>query len=136
MARDIPFAAFYFGTYEGSKYLQSKFEGDQLGSKNYMLAGATAGFVASIFTMPIDAIKTRVQTESLVTEKDKFFNGKKITLRRVLLENNISLVTASIYKSEGIKGFYKGLAPRLIGIIPSASITFTTYEFYKKVLGV
>lgn len=38
------------------------------------------------------------------------------------------------YKHEGFSGFYKGLFPNLLKVIPSASITYMVYETMKKSL--
>ncbi|KAI3655859.1 hypothetical protein MP638_000919 [Amoeboaphelidium occidentale] len=36
---------------------------------------------------------------------------------------------------EGLKGFYKGLAPTLIKVVPAVSISYITYEKSKQWLG-
>lgn len=36
---------------------------------------------------------------------------------------------------EGLRGFYKGLFPNLLKVVPSASITYMVYEAMKKNLG-
>lgn len=38
------------------------------------------------------------------------------------------------YRHEGVRGFYKGLFPNLLKVIPSASITYLVYEAMKKSL--
>jgi solute carrier family 25 phosphate transporter 23/24/25/41 len=35
---------------------------------------------------------------------------------------------------EGISGFYKGLVPNLLKVVPAASITYLVYETMKKSL--
>lgn len=35
-------------------------------------------------------------------------------------------------RREGISGFYKGLVPNLLKVVPSASITYLVYETMKK----
>jgi len=36
-----------------------------------------------------------------------------------------------ILKTEGIRGFYKGMLPNLLKVAPSVAIVFVTYEFVK-----
>lgn len=36
-----------------------------------------------------------------------------------------------ILKTEGIRGFYKGMLPNLLKVAPSVAIAFVTYEFVK-----
>ncbi|MCI22841.1 calcium-binding mitochondrial carrier protein SCaMC-2 [Trifolium medium] len=37
-------------------------------------------------------------------------------------------------KDEGFRGFYKGLIPNLLKVVPAASITYMVYENMKKSL--
>lgn len=41
----------------------------------------------------------------------------------------------TIAKEEGMKGFTRGLGPRLMYLMPAASLTFAAYEQYKRMLG-
>lgn len=36
------------------------------------------------------------------------------------------------FQNEGFRGFYKGLFPNLLKVVPSASITYLVYEAMKK----
>lgn len=38
------------------------------------------------------------------------------------------------FKKEGYRGFYKGLFPNLLKVVPAASITYLVYEAMKKSL--
>ena len=38
------------------------------------------------------------------------------------------------FQREGFRGFYKGLFPNLLKVVPSASITYMVYEAMKKSL--
>ena len=38
---------------------------------------------------------------------------------------------ATIYKSEGLHGFYKGMLPNLLKVAPSMAIAFVAYEITK-----
>lgn len=48
--------------------------------------------------------------------------------------NNMSMipVVKKIYKQFGLRGFYLGLKPDLIRILPSNALVFLVYEFLKK----
>jgi solute carrier family 25 (mitochondrial phosphate transporter), member 23/24/25/41 len=37
-------------------------------------------------------------------------------------------------RREGVSGFYKGLVPNLLKVVPAASITYLVYETMKKSL--
>ena len=38
---------------------------------------------------------------------------------------------STMYKTEGMRGFYKGMLPNLLKVAPLVAITFATYEFTK-----
>ena len=39
------------------------------------------------------------------------------------------------YQQESIRGFYKGLLPTLIKVVPSVSLSYIIYEQSKKAMG-
>lgn len=43
-------------------------------------------------------------------------------------------VTNYIWKEKGLRGFYGGLKPDLIRLLPSNAIVFVVYEYLKRVL--
>lgn len=55
------------------------------------------------------------------TNTDASYNGMSDVFRRTL-------------QHEGFRGFYKGLFPNLLKVVPSASITYLVYETMKKSL--
>lgn len=46
----------------------------------------------------------------------------------------MSDVFKKTFQHEGFRGFYKGLFPNLLKVVPSASITYMVYEAMKKSL--
>ncbi|XP_052252798.1 probable mitochondrial glutathione transporter SLC25A40 isoform X2 [Dreissena polymorpha] len=62
--RDVPFSALYWGVYETLKSRVLRDQGrDKLSFAESFLAGAMAGSVAGVFTLPFDVIKTHRQIE-------------------------------------------------------------------------
>ena len=47
---------------------------------------------------------------------------------------SIPQTAKNIYKHEGMRGFYKGVAPNLIRIFPTSGLFFLIYETTLKVL--
>jgi hypothetical protein len=43
---------------------------------------------------------------------------------------------ATILRKEGLAGFYKGIGPNALKVIPNNGIRFLAYEFLKKKIGV
>lgn len=48
--------------------------------------------------------------------------------------NGMTDVFIKTYQNEGARGFYKGLFPNLLKVIPAASITYMAYEAMKNTL--
>mmetsp|Transcript_44110 Transcript_44110/g.106309 ORF Transcript_44110/g.106309 Transcript_44110/m.106309 type:complete len:312 (-) Transcript_44110:50-985(-) len=82
------------------------------------LSGGVAGTVASCVTNPLEVIKTQLQSSNTA-----------------LLESKSPIAIAkAIVKQDGIPGFWRGLPPTLVGIIPSRSAYFYAYQQVKKLL--
>lgn len=81
------------------------------------LVGAFSGVVTVYTTMPIDTVKTRMQS----------LNTSKYT-------STLNCFT-TIFKEEGLKTFWKGATPRLGRLILSGGIVFTIYEKTLVILG-
>jgi hypothetical protein len=124
LLRDAPFAAIYFTTYDIMKHIVLKLDennesGNVINAKRQtkqLLAGACSGAIATTCTIPIDVVKTRLQTQGKLGERH--YDG----VRDAFIK---------IYREEGWKAFTKGLGPRLAYIMPASALTFTIYEILK-----
>uniref|UniRef100_A0A804P3E6 EF-hand domain-containing protein n=1 Tax=Zea mays TaxID=4577 RepID=A0A804P3E6_MAIZE len=81
--------------------------------------GTVSGALGATCVYPLQVIRTRMQAQPANSEDP--YRGMtdcfRITLRR-----------------EGVSGFYKGLVPNLLKVVPAASITYLVYETMKKSL--
>ncbi|KAL8918813.1 MAG: hypothetical protein Q9208_007151 [Pyrenodesmia sp. 3 TL-2023] len=94
----------------------SKLDGT-LSSVDYLwLSGASKVFAGSA-TYPYQVVRARLQ----MYEAGQTYNGARDAI-------------AQIWKQEGVRGFYKGLAPNLVRVLPSTWVTFLVYEKTKTVL--
>jgi hypothetical protein len=99
--------------------------------------------------MPMDNIKTKLQTQSTISicEKIDLLSDKKIIFDNNLEKSidcksdnqikykNIFSTIRLIYKEDGFfKGFFKGLTPQLMRNSPSCAISWVTYEMVKHFL--
>ncbi|EQC37775.1 hypothetical protein SDRG_04802 [Saprolegnia diclina VS20] len=83
----------------------------------YLLGcGAVAGACGQSAAYPFDLMRRRFQMTAL---SDKQYNG------------TMDAVT-TIYRHEGIRGFYKGLIPNSVKVIPSIAVMFVTNEAMKR----
>ncbi|KZF25004.1 putative mitochondrial carrier protein [Xylona heveae TC161] len=114
LARDVPFSAIYFPTYN---HLKRDYFGEspnkRLGILQLLTAGAIAGMPAAYLTTPFDVIKTRLQVEARKGET-KY--------------RNLRHCAATVFKEEGIKAFFKGGPARVLRSSPQFGFTLAAYE--------
>lgn len=102
------------GSYNAMKTLIQSYKPDPslpLSSAETFAVGAVAGIITVYSTMPIDTVKTRMQS----LEAKKLYKG---TIDCFI----------QVFKSEGLVTFWKGATPRLGRLIFSGGIVFTVYE--------
>jgi len=117
---NIPYHSFYLNVYE---FLSRRLPVSTSGKFNpviHITSGGLAGMAAAAITTPLDVAKTRLQTKSDIEGN---YSGMVKTV-------------CTIWRSEGARGLSRGLLPRMIFHSCSASILWTTYEYFKFLLGV
>jgi len=77
------------------------------------IAGATAGVVGTTLGYPLDSIKTRMQAGA---------SSKGIVAR--------------IFREEGVRGFYRGVASPLAALTILNTLNFSTYARFRTLIGV
>lgn len=97
-----------------------------------------AGALAAWVTNPLDVIKTRMQTQFLIKESffqeahhEEMISEKEGRLKQLKYSSIIESIFC-IFKEEGIRGFYKGVIPRIASVAPSAAVSWSTYELFKR----
>jgi hypothetical protein len=118
IARDLAFAAVYFGSYEALKYVEWMMFGEheRLKFMKFGVAGAGAGAIGTVFTIPLDVIKTRLQTQAQLADNERVYRSSLDVVR-------------SIRQHEGMRAFWRGCGPRILQTMPAAAITFATFEW-------
>ncbi|KAG8951021.1 hypothetical protein FRC04_006882 [Tulasnella sp. 424] len=85
--------------------------GQTLSSGLTFAIGGLAGLITVYTTMPLDVVKTRMQSlEAKQLYKNSFHCAYKV------------------FKDDGILGFWKGTTPRLARLVMAGGIVFTVYE--------
>jgi len=112
----IPFTAIQFTVYEQIKRIMNPRR--EYSPSTHIFAGAVSGAVAAAVTTPLDVAKTILQTRG--TSKDTDIRNAKglIDAFRV------------IWTRDGLKGFGRGLSPRVLTIMPSSALCWMSYEFF------
>ncbi|KAJ9627302.1 mitochondrial FAD carrier protein flx1 [Taxawa tesnikishii (nom. ined.)] len=78
---------------------------------DYLLLSAVSKMFAGSITYPYQVVRARLQ---IYDAKNKYQNARD--------------VVKQVFKREGISGFYKGLGPNIIRVLPSTCVTFLVYE--------
>ncbi|XP_076057886.1 calcium-binding mitochondrial carrier protein SCaMC-2-B-like isoform X3 [Oratosquilla oratoria] len=111
-----PESAIKFAAYEQVKTILLASTGKEREISIYerFVAGSFAGGISQTAIYPLEVLKTR------------------LALRKTGQYKSIADAALKIYKTEGVKSFYRGYLPNLLGIIPYAGIDLAVYETLKK----
>ncbi|CAL1278405.1 unnamed protein product [Larinioides sclopetarius] len=109
-----PETAIKFAAYEQLKPLIRGGSERELQIYERFLAGSIAGSIAQSSIYPLEVLKTR------------------LALRKTGQYKSTWDAACKIYRTEGLRSFYKGYLPNLLGIIPYAGIELSSYETLKK----
>lgn len=150
---NVPFSSMIVYMNEKLKHLFKVKEGDN--HLNYYLCGGLAGALASIPTCPFDVIKTKLNTQSCANNfcekkvvcdilKQKTIDYKNIGKNEPSLKMSIftektpiikyhTIIDTSltIFKEEGVAGFFSGLKMRMAIQSVSSAIAWGTYQMVK-----
>jgi solute carrier family 25 phosphate transporter 23/24/25/41 len=109
-----PESAIKFMVYEQVKRFIRGQENRPMTIFERFVAGACAGSTAQTLIYPMEVLKTR-----LALRKSGEFKGMIDAAKK-------------IYVNEGLRSFYRGYIPNILGIIPYAGIDLAVYETLKK----
>ncbi|VFQ96733.1 unnamed protein product [Cuscuta campestris] len=117
----IPYAGIDLAAYETLKDLSRTYilHNDEPGPLVQLGCGTISGALGATCVYPLQVIRTRMQAQPMHANTP--YNG----MRDVFLRT---------FRHEGVRGFYKGLFPNLLKVVPAASITYLVYEKMKKSL--
>ncbi|KAH7138230.1 mitochondrial carrier domain-containing protein [Dendryphion nanum] len=112
-ARQAANSAVRFSSYQALRQMAQSYvaPGEKLGAVSTFGLGGLAGIITVYATMPLDTVKTRMQSIEA----------------RSLYKNSFHCA-AKIFREEGVLTFWSGALPRLGRLILSGGIVFTMYE--------
>jgi len=111
-----PYVGLNFMTFEGMKSVVKKKIRPDPTTVHLLICGGMAGSVAQTITYPFDVLRRKMQMQGYHSHPAYPSTWNCIV---------------SIWKSESIYGFYKGLIPNYLKVVPSMSISFVVYEKVK-----
>ncbi|KAF5808523.1 putative calcium binding protein [Helianthus annuus] len=117
----IPYAGIDLAVYETLKEMSKTyiFVDSDPGPLAQLGCGTVSGALGATCVYPLQVVRTRMQAHR--------HGGANAY-------NGMTDVFMKTYQNEGARGFYKGLFPNLLKVIPAASITYMAYEAMKKTL--
>lgn len=87
----------------------------EIGLKERIISGSMAGAISQTLIYPMEVLKTR------------------LCLRKTGQYSGLFDAVTKIYRTEGLKAFYKGYFLNILGIIPYAGIDLAIYEVSTKI---
>lgn len=113
----VPFTAAQFTVYEQIKKFMNPT--GTYSPVSHIVAGGIGGGVAAGLTTPLDVAKTLLQTRG--TSSDLEIRHCRGMLHAFQI----------IWARDGVKGFFRGLSPRVVTHMPSSALCWMSYEFFK-----
>ncbi|KAI8920418.1 mitochondrial carrier domain-containing protein [Entophlyctis helioformis] len=113
--RDTPGSYFYFLTYEGIKRWFKKSDETHVHPAAVMLAGGIAGMVNWTIAIPVDTIKSRLQSAPPA-------------------EASVRKVVSKLFAESGPAGLFRGLGPTLLRAFPASAAFFFGIEMSTRVM--
>ncbi|KAL6627466.1 hypothetical protein ACP70R_031192 [Stipagrostis hirtigluma subsp. patula] len=86
-----------------------------------LFSGSLSGIASSTATFPLDLVKRRMQLQGAAGTA-------------AVYKSTITGTIREIFQREGLRGFYRGIAPEYLKVVPSVGIAFMTYETLKSLL--
>ncbi|KAG4915597.1 hypothetical protein JHK87_053154 [Glycine soja] len=110
----IPYAGIDLAAYETLKDMSKQYilHDGEPGPLVQLGCGTVSGALGATCVYPLQVVRTRMQAQ-------RSYKGMADVFRKTL-------------EHEGLRGFYKGIFPNLLKVVPSASITYMVYESMKK----
>lgn len=123
VCRDAPFSGLYFAAYSQLRPALDSSLTDlhprTATTASSILAAAAAGISATLIVHPADVVKTRMQMPAPT--------GFGPPPRRKIWQ-----LIGSILKTDGARGLFVGVVPRILKRMPQQAITWTCYDFAQR----
>lgn len=114
---NLPFQSIQFGLYDLFK--SSANPSNSYSPLVHVVSGALSGAIAAALTTPIDCAKTLLQTRGISPDS------------AIQSTSGIFKALNLIVAKYGVRGLFRGMSPRIISVMPSTAICWTTYEYFK-----
>ncbi|AGO13822.1 AaceriAGL047Cp [[Ashbya] aceris (nom. inval.)] len=128
--RIFPYSAVQYAVYEFCKtrlFHAGQEDHQQLRSWERLVGGALGGGASVLVTYPLDLVRTRlsIQTANLA----KLHRSKAQDIRRP--PGIVELLRRIFHEEGGLRGWYRGVYPTSLGVVPFVALNFALYERLK-----
>ncbi|KAF2756169.1 mitochondrial carrier [Pseudovirgaria hyperparasitica] len=109
----VSHGAIQFVAYEQLKNRRSEYKGSgvELSNWDYLTLSGMSKIFAGSVTYPYQVVRSRLQ----------IYNARE-------LYSGATDVVVQVWRKEGVMGFYKGIIPNIVRVLPSTCVTFLVYE--------
>ncbi|XP_030525415.1 mitochondrial carrier protein CoAc1-like [Rhodamnia argentea] len=123
--RVVPYAALQYMTYEQYRgWILDNCPSLGTGPFIDLLAGSASGGTAVLCTYPLDLARTKLayQVMDSYSSENPHSHPRHPRLRHIF---------RNVYREGGVRAFYRGIGPTLVGILPYAGLKYYIYEELK-----
>jgi len=113
--RETVYSIFHYSLY---RYLKEEVFTENGSWSMYFLPATVAGVAALLISHPFEVIRTRLQSGDVLEESKRY--------------GSVREAITKINKTEGSRGYFKGLFPRLIRKPINSGVTWMAYELLLK----
>lgn len=107
----------------------------RLSNTDYLLISGLSKILAGSLTYPHQVVRARMQNYASSSAASHNTNDPgstgQPTTRRTTSPHGLLHTLRSIWHQDGLLGFYRGLGPSLLRVVPSTCVTFLVYENVK-----
>lgn len=114
LSREIVYSLIQYGLYQ--------FFLDQFGKKENLkifISSYASSLIALIFSHPFEVVRNRIMIQQKFLVNDKVYTGLYYGIKKII-------------KLDGLKGFFKGILPRIIRKPINSALAWSLYEFNRK----
>lgn len=122
LAGIFPFAAIDLTLFEVLKKTFLPKEPSNTNLVSVLGCGMISGSIGAVTVYPLSLVRTKLQAQGSPTHPKVYSSAWH--------------VVKETYATESFRGFYKGLGPTLLKVVPALSISYVAYESSKKKLGI
>lgn len=112
----------------------------KLSNTDYLLISGASKIFAGTLTYPHQVVRARMQTyasaalnpiDRTTSAQASHNNTSSSSTSSSLQQGRLLGTIRSVWRQDGLLGFYRGLGPNLLRVVPSTCVTFLVYENMK-----